>query len=53
VTWNVENTDEFGAWWNDLTEAQQEDITATVTLLEERGAQLAVSLFIGDREFEA
>jgi hypothetical protein len=40
VTWNVENTDEFGAWWNDLTEAQQEDITATVTLLEERGPNL-------------
>ena len=40
MTWNVENTDEFGAWWNDLTEAQQEDITATVTLLEERGPNL-------------
>ena len=38
--WNVENTDEFAEWWQDLTEAQQEDITATVMLLEEQGPKL-------------
>ena len=36
----VEYTDEFGIWWQTLSEAQQEDVTAIVTLLEEKGAQL-------------
>jgi hypothetical protein len=40
MLWNVENTDEFGSWWNELTEGQQEDVTATVTLLEEHGPKL-------------
>jgi hypothetical protein len=40
VTWNVENTDEFTAWWNELTDAQQEDITATAELLMEHGPSL-------------
>ncbi|HKY86520.1 MAG TPA: type II toxin-antitoxin system RelE/ParE family toxin [Pseudorhodoplanes sp.] len=38
--WNVEYTDEFGEWWNRLTEDQQEDFTAIVMLLEEHGPQL-------------
>jgi|SRR5581483_8651773 len=40
MPWNVENTDEFGTWWQDLTERQQEDIAAIVTLLEEHGPKL-------------
>ena len=31
--WNVEYTDEFGEWWNELSEEQQEDFTAIVELL--------------------
>jgi len=31
--WNVEYTDEFGVWWNRLSEDQQEDFTAIVELL--------------------
>lgn len=37
VSWPVEYTDEFEEWWNDLTEAEQEKITAKVVLLQERG----------------
>ena len=33
-------TDEFGAWWEGLTEAEQTDVAATVTLLEECGVRL-------------
>ncbi|WP_283818042.1 type II toxin-antitoxin system RelE/ParE family toxin [Bradyrhizobium jicamae] len=40
MSWSVENTDEFGVWWNELTDAQQEDVAAIVTLLEERGPKL-------------
>jgi hypothetical protein len=39
--WEVEYTDEFGDWWNGLTEAEQESVDASVHLLEERGPQLA------------
>jgi hypothetical protein len=40
MSWNVEHTDEFEQWWDDLTEAQQDDITAIVLLLTEQGPQL-------------
>jgi hypothetical protein len=53
MSWNVENTDEFGAWWNDLTEVQQEDITATVTLLEQKGPNLPFPYSYADRVFYA
>lgn len=33
-------TDEFGDWWNDLSGDQQEDITARVDLLSEHGPTL-------------
>jgi hypothetical protein len=36
----VEYTDEFGAWWATLSEAEQEDVAAYVTLLEERDVRL-------------
>ena len=38
--WDVEYTDEFGEWWNGLTDAEQESVRAYVRLLEERGPQL-------------
>lgn len=37
--WEVEYTDELGAWWDDLTEAEQESIDASVRLLEVKGPQ--------------
>ena len=40
MAWNVETTDEFLAWWQELAEDQQEKVSATVKLLEERGPQL-------------
>jgi hypothetical protein len=40
MPWNVEYTDEFGAWWAMLGEGAQEDIAAIVTQLEARGPQL-------------
>lgn len=40
MVWEIEYTDEFGTWWATLTEAEQESITASVTLLEARGPHL-------------
>ncbi|HEU4644582.1 MAG TPA: type II toxin-antitoxin system RelE/ParE family toxin [Burkholderiales bacterium] len=38
--WEVEYTDEFGDWWNGLTEAEQVSVDASVQLLEARGPRL-------------
>jgi hypothetical protein len=40
MAWEVEYTDQFGEWWDDLTEGQQESITAAVKVLERRGPAL-------------
>jgi hypothetical protein len=40
MEWTVEYTDQFGAWWDSLSEAEQEDIAAGVTVLEQRGPAL-------------
>lgn len=40
MAWNVEHTDEFAEWYHGLSEAQQDDITATTLLLMEMGPQL-------------
>jgi len=40
MAWNVEFTDEFGAWWQELSESEQESVDASVRLLEERGPAL-------------
>ncbi len=40
MAWNVEYTDEFFAWWETLTEDEQEDISACVNQLIDRGPQL-------------
>ena len=36
----VEYTDAFEAWWERLTEAEQESVAASVRLLEDYGPQL-------------
>jgi hypothetical protein len=38
--WDVEYTEEFGAWWEDLEPDDQERLTAAVELLEELGPSL-------------
>jgi hypothetical protein len=38
--WAVEYTDEFGKWWKELSESQQDDATAVVELLGEEGPRL-------------
>lgn len=40
MEWNVEFTDEFEGWWDDLGESFQEDVHAHVNLLIEKGPQL-------------
>ena len=40
MPWQVEYTDEFGAWWQTLSEGSQDDVAAVVAVLEQRGAQL-------------
>jgi hypothetical protein len=38
--WDVEYTEEFGAWWEDLEPDDQERLTAAVELLEKLGPSL-------------
>jgi hypothetical protein len=40
VTWQIEYTDEFGVWWDSLTEDEKIRVTASVGLLERRGPNL-------------
>lgn len=40
MEWEVEYTDEFGVWWETLTESQQEDLMASVILLRAQGPML-------------
>jgi hypothetical protein len=40
VSWEVEYTDEFEAWWESLSEDEQVEISAKVELLEEHGPTL-------------
>jgi hypothetical protein len=40
MAWEVEFTNEFGAWWNNLTAEEQEDISAVVNVLDEKGPSL-------------
>jgi hypothetical protein len=40
VAWEVEYTDEFGAWWNNLDEDEQASINAVVLVLEQLGPAL-------------
>jgi hypothetical protein len=38
--WDVEFTDTFGSWWEDLSAADQERLTAAVEILEQAGPAL-------------
>ncbi len=40
VTWEIEYTDQFEAWWGDLPDEDQDAITAAVEFLEESGPAL-------------
>ena len=41
MNWDVEYANEFGAWWTDLMEDEQDDVTAVVELLMEQGPRLS------------
>ncbi len=40
MSWEIEVTDEFKSWWNELTEKEQDDVTEAVEVLEEHGTNL-------------
>ena len=40
MMWNVEYTDEFGQWWDQLDADEQESIASSVELLRELGPNL-------------
>ena len=40
MPWEVEYTDEFGAWWETLTEPERDRVAAAVRRLSERGPTL-------------
>jgi hypothetical protein len=40
VEWEVEYTDEFGAWWDSLPESEQAELAAKVELLLQFGPTL-------------
>jgi len=40
MAWNVEYTDEFGDWWSNLDDDEQDSVAVTVTLLEQKGPHL-------------
>ncbi len=40
MAWDVEITDQFEEWWDELTEQQQESISAIVGILKDQGPDL-------------
>jgi hypothetical protein len=40
MAWEVEYTDQFGEWWDHLSEEEQEAVTAAMNVLERRGPSL-------------
>jgi hypothetical protein len=40
MPWEVEYTDEFGAWWEELGETHQDRVVATINLLAAHGPAL-------------
>jgi hypothetical protein len=40
MPFEVEYTDEFGDWWDTLSEHEQDDVAATVELLADKGPRL-------------
>ena len=43
--WDIEYTDEFGDWWDTLTDEEQIDIRASVGLLQNEAPNLKISIF--------
>ena len=41
MAWEVEYTDEFEDWWNNLSGAEQDALAVSVELLEAKGPQLS------------
>lgn len=50
--WEVEYTDEFGGWWETLTEAEQISVAAGVELLEKAGPHLRFPYSSGIQDSE-
>ena len=40
MVWEVEFTDQFGQWWHELSESQQDAVASKVGLLEQLGPNL-------------
>ena len=40
MVWEVEYTDQFGEWWDNLAEEEQEAVTAAVNVLQRGGPNL-------------
>jgi hypothetical protein len=40
VAWQVEFTDEFGEWWDSLSEAEQDSVAISIKMLEKAGPLL-------------
>lgn len=40
MLWNIEYTDEFGEWWDTLTDVEKDDVEFVVLLLGEQGPTL-------------
>ena len=40
MPWEAEYTDEFGQWWQELSEGRQDDVDAKIELLMEHGPNL-------------
>jgi hypothetical protein len=40
MAWEVEYTDQFAQWWDELAEEEQDAVTAAVQILERRGPDL-------------
>ena len=43
MNWDIEYTDEFGNWWEKLTEGEQSSVAASVKLLGHFGPGFALS----------
>ena len=51
MAWDIEFTDEFGGWWETLTDGAQIDVDTVVGLLQENGPNLP--LFIRRKRIQA
>jgi hypothetical protein len=40
MVWKIEYTNEFGIWWDEISDQEQNDVVAVVNLLAEKGANL-------------